>query len=481
MMVLLFLPLTQQLTGWVKVKVLHGAVAEVEKPKLTFDSYKDLSYQSQLENYAAAHFGFREPVIRIYNQYLWSCFRKTYAAEVVVGRDKWLYGKKSLNDYCHRVAYEYAEDNEALVQKFEKELALLKKVQLLLDKHGTKLFVLICPNKDDVYPEHHPKHGVARGDGMRAIDYYPKAFEENGINFLDVHTWFQQIKDTVSYPLFTHSGMHWSNIACAYASDSIFRYMEQLTGKNMPNISYGSKYQADPIYPDRDLEQTMNLLWKIKPLDYYYVHIDVVPDSTAQKLNLITIGDSFFWNMYYSLPMDKFFETYRYWYYFSSVFFDPNHNHVSQINLIEELNRADVVMISLCTTQLYEINHGFLSQALIQLSSNNPDNMEEILNYIKHKMKTNSTWFESLKQKAEKQGKTLEQVMDADARYVFNQNPGKYMMNTTVERIKNAMRDNPVWFEDLQQKALKKGKDLEQLMNDEAIYLINQNPERYLK
>ncbi len=430
LLVLLFLPLLQQLTGWVKVKKLNGAVVEVEQPKLTFESYKEQSFQGQLEQYAAAHFGFHEPIIRVYNQYLWSCYRKTYAADVIVGKDKWLYGGMQLRDHYQQAAYDYASDNKALVQKLEKDLDLLKKVLRLLDEQGTKLFFLICPNKDDVYPEHHPKHGYVMGDGVRAVDYYTIAFAENGINYLDVNAWFQQIKDTVSYPLFTHSGMHWSNIACAYASDSIFRYMEKLTGKNMPDLSYGSKYGADPRSPDRDLERCMNLLWKIKPLDYYYVPVKVVPDSTAQKLNLITVGDSFFWNMTYTLPMDKIFESYRYWYYFSSVFFDPNHDHVSQLNLKKELQQADVVMISLCTTQMYDINRGFLSQTLIQLS-NDPA-------YL-------------------------------DAR-----------INAAVERIKNVMRNTPEWYESLQEKAVKRGKDLEQLMNDEARYLIDQNPERFL-
>ena len=94
---------------------------------------------------------------------------------------------------------------------------------------------------------------------------------------------------------------------------------------------------------------------------------------------------------------------------------------------MEELDRADIVMLSYSATQLYEINRGFLSQALLQLSSKNPDNLDKILNGIKRGMEANEQWYALLKEKAESQGKTLEQVMDEDARYLFNQEPEKYL------------------------------------------------------
>jgi len=483
LMFFLFLPFVQQVTGMVGVRRLEGAVAEVTKPHLTFDSYKSLSWQNQLEEYVASHFGFHESVIRMYNQYLWSFYRKTYAADVAIGKDKWLYGKNSVRDHYRQLAYEYADGNETLQRRFEKDLHRLKKVQDLLDERGTKLFVLICPAKDLIYPEHLPESGnwVMR-DGMRAIDFYPQAFADQGINFVDVNAWFQQIKDTVGYPLFTRSGMHWSNIACVHASDSIFRYMEHLTGKNMPDMKIGPMYTDAPRNPDADLERNLNLASRIMPTEqYYYADVEVLSDSTATKLNLITMGDSFFWNMCYSLPMDSLFERHPYWYYFSTIFYDPQHTHVSQINLVDELDHADVLMISLSATQLYDINHGLLSQALVKLSSKNPSQLDAILHSIKRQMEANDEWYESLKQKAAQKGKLLEEVMDEDALYVYNQNPEKYFTEAILEQIKQAMRNDSAWFKSLGEKAVQNGKTLEQVMDEDAIYMLNQNPEKYLE
>ena len=117
-------------------------------------------------------------------------FRKTYAADVVVGKDRWLYSKTSVLDHYRQRPYEFETSNEALKLKFEKDLKRLKTVQELLARRGTQLFVLICPAKDMVYPEHLPEGDkYVMNDGLRAIDYYPQAFAENGIHYLDVCTW----------------------------------------------------------------------------------------------------------------------------------------------------------------------------------------------------------------------------------------------------------------------------------------------------
>lgn len=479
--VLMFLPLIQQLTKFVTVRGLDGATVEAEQPELTFDSYKDMSYQAQLEKYLADHFGFRESVIRLYNQYL-LLYRKTYAADVVVGKDRWLYSKSSVLDHYRQRPYAYAADNEALKRRFETDLSRLKTVQDLLAQRGTQLFVLICPAKDIVYPENLPQGGpYTMSDGLRAIDYYPQAFAENGIHFIDVCNWFQQIRDTVSYPLFPKRGMHWSNIACVHAADSIFRYMEHLTGKNMPDMTIGPMYHDATRKPDDDLERNLNLVWGILPAEQnYYADVEVTTDSTTQKLNLITMGDSFFWNMCFALPMDSLFASHPYWYYFSTIFYDPEHTNVSQINLMEELDRADVVMISLSATQLYDINHGFLSQAMLCLKSRHPANLNAVLDEIKREMQANDEWYQLLVNKAAEQGKPLEQVMDEDALYMFNQTPEKYTMRAALEQIKRTMRNDPTWYNALLEKAHNAGKDIEQVLEEDALYILNQEPEKYL-
>ena len=264
------------------------------------------------------------------------------------------------------------------------------------------------------------------GDRMRAIEYVPEAFAKNGINYLDMCSWFEQIKDTVSYPLFPKTGTHWSNVASMHVADTLIRYMEWLSGKNMPNIEVGAMYPSEPIRPDNDLEKIMNLVGPIKPNQNYYAKVDIVPDSTAQRLKLISIGDSYFWNFSYTLPMDSLFSSHPYWYYFSTVYFDPEHNNVKQLNLVKEVDSADLVMIILTSNHLYNFNQGFLSSMEKALSNPYPEIVEDIL----LKMEANDEWYQSLKEKAERQGKSLDAVMREDAVYLIKSDPEKYLSRT---------------------------------------------------
>ena len=87
LMALLFVPLLQEHTGLFNVKPLKGVFEPTPKPELTFESYRTSTYQTQIEKYASENFGLREPIIRIYNQYLWTAFNKTYCHFIVPGKD----------------------------------------------------------------------------------------------------------------------------------------------------------------------------------------------------------------------------------------------------------------------------------------------------------------------------------------------------------------------------------------------------------
>lgn len=426
LMVLLFLPIIQQKYHPFKITKLYGSTIKTEKPNITLEDYKSGKLQSQLEKYVSENFGFHESVIRLYNQHLWF-YRKTYGIDVAIGKEKWLYSKNSVRDYYRQKTTDYAKNNDDLIAKFNKDIDRFKKVQSLLKERGTDLFIIIYPAKDIIYPQYIPENNQKMGDGIRAIDYLPNAFKENGINCLNLSEWFNNIKDTVDYPIFPKTGMHWSNIACAHAADTIIHYMENLTGKNMPNVKLGKKYASNPKYPDADLERTMNLMFPIKPNQNYYADVKVIPDSTAEKLDLVAIGDSFFWNMCYTLPMDDIFNSHHYWYYFNTVYYDSLYTNVKEFDLVEQLDKTDIVMISLSATQLYDFNRNFLSQALLKLSLADPDVINSILQQIKERMRNSEIWYADLMKKAEKKGKTIDEVMDEDALYVLNQDPEQYI------------------------------------------------------
>ena len=423
-----FLQIIQKECGIFKIKDLEGVIIQTEKVDLNLSNFISTKYQASLEKHLSETFAFREPIIRLYNQCIWTFFGKTHCENVAIGKDNWLFNEKSVKNHYEGLMLEYANNEEQLIKRFDRDINLLKKLQGKLKEHGTEIFVLMLPSKDLLYPEYLPDNNKYQtNNSVRAYDYYSKAFAENGINHLNLVNHFKNIKDNVDYPIFPQGGMHWSNIACAHASDTIIRYMERLCEKNFPNIEIGETYLSRTRRPDNDMAKLLNLAFQNNYRKNYYADVNIIPDNNAQKAKMIVMGDSFFWNMTYTLPMDDIFEYYHYWHYFNTIYFDSDYDNVSQINLVEELKDADIVMISLSATQIYDINHNFISQSIINMSLNDSEIIECILTKIKNNIRNDENWYNNIIKKSKDKGISVEEALHQDALYMLNLEPEKYL------------------------------------------------------
>ena len=97
--ILLFLPMIQRKTGFVETRALKGVFEPTPKPELTFGNCKSGSYQTQIEKYLSENFGFREPLIRFYNQYAYSFFNTTHCHFITPGKNGYLFYDQAVNDY----------------------------------------------------------------------------------------------------------------------------------------------------------------------------------------------------------------------------------------------------------------------------------------------------------------------------------------------------------------------------------------------
>ncbi len=174
------------------------------------------------------------------------------------------------------------------------------------------------------------------------------------------------MKDTVSFPLFPQTGTHWSNLAAIYVADSLVRYLETLGQLNIHNVEIGPIFQRT-LKPDADLESLMNLIWPLQKRPNMLAKATCDHDSTAVRPTLVTIGDSFYWNIINFVPLLEIFEKVPYWYYFSTAFFDGDETQVEKKDIVKELIDADFVMLAYGTTQLYKMSNGFSIRTLLEL------------------------------------------------------------------------------------------------------------------
>ena len=370
---LLLAPAIQQQTGLFKFKELNGVVNSSPKPEWTWHNFADGGLQDSTEAYLQQNFGFREPLTRFYNQTEWTLFRYSQVAEdqrIVITPDNWIFEPWTVEEYYQGRAYYNGEDfTDNLLKQFEAEAQRLLQIQKLLEPYGTHLFVALLPGKEQICPEHMPKNTqYFEEKKITAFDFYSKRLKELGVNHINLAECFMEMKGKVNYPLFPQTGTHWSNLAAIHSADTLIRYMEHLSDSNMVNIRAGNAWQRT-LKPDADLESLMNLIWPIQKAPNFLTTAYYDVDTTAWRPKLITVGDSFYWNILTYTPVWSVFESVPYWYYFSTVYFGDDDlkvtHKISDIDVLQEVIDADFVMLSYSTVALYKMSNGF-SEALLE-------------------------------------------------------------------------------------------------------------------
>ncbi len=370
LMILLFMPLLQGRFQLIPLKPLYGVTIETEKPDFNLEAYRSGDYAKQEEAYLGEHFGFREPVIRLYNQYLWSCYKKTYAHDVMAGKQSWLYTPESVSDYYGTELLNWQPSVEEAKSNFEREIKYMCRARDILKENDVELLAFIAPEKSFVYPEYLPdgKHDTTT---FNACAIFLHRFEENGFPCIDMTRWFELMKDTVPYPLIPQTGAHWV-FPAVYAADSLFRFMGDLKGIELPKLKIGELHENDNHGTDNELERLLNLSLPIRKRNGYSPTAEVTAEDgpNSVKPKVLFIGNSFMWGMANRVPMREVFDDVEFWYYFSTAYSGEDLTEtqlVVDLNLLEKLLDFDYVVWFTTGNQLNKGTNGFASSVMLTL------------------------------------------------------------------------------------------------------------------
>ncbi len=368
LMVFLFVPIIQEWTDFIPVRPLKGVIMETPKPELTFDNYKSNIYQTQIEKYASEHFGLREPVIRIYNQYVWSAYNKTYCHFIVPGKQGYLYYALAVKEHFGTELLHHYKSNEAAMKDVDTELRMMNKVRHVLKDYGIEFLAFIAPDKPEVYPEYLPRRD-ADTTTVHIDEYFSHRMTETGFPFINMTDWFVQMRDTASFPLFPKTDSHW-RYASIYGFDSLFRFINTLDGEaKFPTLHIGPPivYESDKLEGD---EETLNLIFRIHgDKTQYKSNITVEPDSTHRKPKVLFVGDSFIYSMNDFMPVRAIMEDREIWFYNNTAYegFDNKTESVKDIDRLSHILNADYVVFYSAGHQWWEATYGFAKDALLQL------------------------------------------------------------------------------------------------------------------
>lgn len=133
-MLLLWIPLLQQLTHFFTEPKLKGAFTMPAKPVFSPDSLNTFHYQKQVEDYLNYNFGFRGLFVKIKNSLEYAFWKEIPVEDNVEGKDGVIFSKGSLYRSMG-VFYNGKEKNEKTIERIN----FLKED---LEKRGSHLLVV---------------------------------------------------------------------------------------------------------------------------------------------------------------------------------------------------------------------------------------------------------------------------------------------------------------------------------------------------
>ena len=228
-------------------------------------------YLSQLSDYVADHFCWRQELISVHNR-VQAVLGASGAQDVILGREGWLYYAQTLDDYTGVGGMTSRELFTAAVN--------LKLMQQACQAAGARFTFVIAPNKNSLYPEHMPDYGQKSDlhDAARLLELLDQA----GVNYADLFAAFASEPEEL---YFAHDS-HWTSRGAALAADVISRSLGR-------ESAYFSGTFAGPQAHQGDLYEMLYPAWTDPetdraPADLNYTYTG--PATRADSITLLTAG-----------------------------------------------------------------------------------------------------------------------------------------------------------------------------------------------
>jgi len=451
---------------------LKGYYRQTQVPDLKLFTWKrwfSAEFQEVFADRINNNTGFRISMIRINNQLDYSLFGVIHAKGFVTGKERYLFEE----DYIH----EYTGDYFIGEAPIKRKLSRLKNVMDSLRSYHVPLLLVFEPGKASFYPEYIPRRFHPESRGQSNYDYMVQYAREIGLPFIDLNRYFLQLKDTSRYPLFPRYGMHWSLFGVPFAVDTLSKSIVAATGGRIPNFTMLPLVKCSvPVGTDNDIGELLNLACDLPPTAGALPTIRF-DGSVPRTVDALVIADSYYINIVEKYGR-KMFRSQDYWYYNKKLYPYQNQEPTpvpDKTNLREKLTKYGVIILMASEINLHCGFWNFADEAFLAF---HPEVKDSRLDGIADDIRNEREWFRFVVAKAKGQGKTVEEMVRADAEYTFYTNydnlPGKAFQDS-IQHLVIDIRSNAGWLDQVKQKATDRHISLDSMILLDAIYSYNES------
>ncbi|HBA48964.1 MAG TPA: hypothetical protein DCZ91_14445 [Lachnospiraceae bacterium] len=354
---------------------LSGVVDSGEAVACSVESMMDGSYQSHLNTYFEENFFGRKLLIRLRSQLLYSLCRVSPNENVVIGKERYLYEPM----YIMFELQAYAPSSEEYFAELGENLTRLR---ALLEENGKELYVFISPSKAHYIRDKIPfRYELLSREGTFSRENHEelkKTLLQNGICFFDSNEYIDANAKRYFSPLFYASGIHWSHVWGESAAAEFLNLINEQSKWDLGEITVKEISSSEPIPPDTDLYDSLNLFSRPEE-EWYGTQAELVREG-EDKPNVFMRGSSF---MGQSLSMlvnqgvfgrNVYFENYYY-----NTDEDSQYRYVSSNEAYDEVNmdrlmgQSDILVIEVNDAGIYKTGMGLIEYLLA-----NPEYMDDV-------------------------------------------------------------------------------------------------------
>jgi hypothetical protein len=288
---LLAVPTIQGVTNYFPRRQLYGYIEPINnRPSNLLRSFFNKSLQAWIEKYFDVNLGFREYLIRSFNEINFRLFQEAPRLRLLSTNEHGLYSKMSIDNLNDEVIR-----RKELEQKYKVEAQKLFKVQQIFRANNKYFEVLISSSKPYVYP--HSLGSRYLVDNSKNIFQQTASFgnvlKSTGVNVTDSGPELRKLVEESTIETHPASGVHWNYYAGCMIARQILDNARQRRFPELPNLDCGLPQSNKPYMVDVDGLRLLNI-WSDGGLMKPSLYPSIVSNQEAVwRPNIVLIGDSF--------------------------------------------------------------------------------------------------------------------------------------------------------------------------------------------
>ena len=451
-------PFIQEKFRFAEVWPLNGVVNSTPMPYFTFKDWYSGDFQKNYEAYFEENAGFKNTLIRWYNQIEYKIFNEAHAGNVVIGLDGYLFETDYIDEITGR--------KFVGAEKMDYKVRRLKEAQDILEGQNKIFFAVLAPGKASFFKEFIPAWRLNSENVTTNYSSFIEKSKAANLNVLDFNNWFRSMKDTSSYPLFPTQGIHWSYYGMALAADSIFNYISSNGIKPLTQMTWTLELPDTLRGTDSDIGDLLNLQYQMPYRKMAYPVFNYSAPDGVKMPKVMIIGDSYVWTLINSEVFHNVFGKYIYFYYFKSTNAYNGAEEVSldDMNLLDEIKNYDIVMSIQSEGNYNDIGFGFEERLLNEVAG-----MKNIKQEVFKKVSNDPVYKPFIKKIM------VEKNLDREHALSYLADSLSNIKNDIIKGIFLSMKKDSVWLETLRVKAEKSNISLEEAMNRDAEWLYDRD------